>query len=38
MPDYGILLKNISIALELYWDDFQKKKFRVRPGPTHPLP
>ena len=27
--------QNISTGLELIWDDFQTKKFRVRPGPTH---
>ena len=30
------VLQNISTGLGLFWDDFQqRKKFRVRPGPTH---
>ena len=34
-----ILLQNVCTGLELFWDDFPKEKiFRVRPGPTHPLP
>ena len=31
---HSILLQNISTGLELFWDDFPPKKFRVRPGPT----
>ena len=33
---HGILLQNISTGLGLFWEDFPKKKFRVRPRPTHP--
>ena len=36
---HGILLKNISTAwVRAIWDDCPKKIFRVRLGPTHPLP
>ena len=35
---YGIQLQNISTGLGLFLDVFPTTtKFRVRPGPTHPL-